>query len=241
MRAGRDAIVAEAGDRVEAVVRLDPQATIYFYGARAVNARRDRRRSRGAERRQRLSDDAGARAHPAVPVQRHLLLVSLLIVGALDLDRAQAGRPAGPAGRPAGRRRAAGHRRRPVGAGAGDRGSRDEVGDAGHRVQPDDRAARGADRRPRLRQRPARQPPRLHRGGAVGRHRGHHLGRRGAQRSADQQLGRGPAQDRRPEPVGHKLAELAPELDRQLDGDEREDIIQFASRRRAAHARGEDG
>jgi two-component system nitrogen regulation sensor histidine kinase NtrY len=33
-----------------------------------------------------------------------LLLVSLLIVGALDLDRAGAGRPAGAAGRAAGRR-----------------------------------------------------------------------------------------------------------------------------------------
>ena len=48
---------------------------------------------------------------------------------------------------------------------------------ARQRLQPDDPAARGADRRPGRGQRPARQPPRLHRGGAVGRHRRRHLGR----------------------------------------------------------------
>ena len=88
-----------------------------------------------------------------------------------DLDRLEARRPPGPAGRRAGRRRGPDRGGRFLGARAG-RQDRGRDPDAGDRLQPDDRPARGADRRAARRQHPARHPPRLHRGGAVERHRG---------------------------------------------------------------------
>ena len=107
-------------------------------GGRSGSIRRRRRLSLRARRVNDPADDRSAAAAPErgsptinalvdraralqLRFNAALLLVSLLIVAALDLDRAAARRPAGSAGRRAGRRGPAGHRRRPLGAGAGAR------------------------------------------------------------------------------------------------------------------------
>ncbi len=70
LKAGEVKVVSRIGDRVEAVVRLDPSVPIYFYGARAVNpaaiAQINEARSAASQY------SAAAQAHPrsAAPVQR---------------------------------------------------------------------------------------------------------------------------------------------------------------------------
>ena len=118
--AARSRAVTDAGDRVEAVIRLDPQAEVYLYALAQGEPRRARARSRQA--RSAASDYQTTLSRSRTLQFRFnaaLLLVSLLIVAICDLDRADAGRPAGAPGRAAGRCRAARDRRRPVGAGAG--------------------------------------------------------------------------------------------------------------------------
>ena len=108
--------------------------------------------------------------------------------------------------------------------------------DAGHRLQPHDRAARRADRRAEGRQHPARDPPRVHRGGAVERHRGRGRARSDNRillinRSAETLLERGAGSGR-----GRELAKVSPELDEFMRGDQREANV-TVGRRRAASAR----
>ena len=116
----------------------------------------------------------------------------------------------------------------------------DEIADAGDRVQPDDRAARGADRRLLSRQHPARHPPRVHRGGAVERHRRRHRARCATATScwsiarprACSSRGRG---DRR----ARRSQDCRAELDEFMRGEQREANVAGRRRRRPAHAGGQ--
>jgi two-component system nitrogen regulation sensor histidine kinase NtrY len=237
LKAGQAIAKEEGGDRVEAVVRLDPQAQVYVYGARQVNARL----LKLAEEAQSAASDYQKTLTRARTLQFRfnavMYLVSLLIVGisiwiALKLaDRLV----------------------RPVG----------ELVDAARRVTAGDLTARvtAGDRSARL---PGlRVQDEI---GILGRAFNRMTGRleeqTGALVSANAQLDSRRAfieavlagvtagiisldQERnvrlinssaeallktdKDRAVGHKLAELAPELDAHLDSDEREDIIQFAS------------
>ncbi len=188
-------------DRVEAVVRLDPQAAIYFYG---VARRRTPTRSPSIRQAQSAASDyqstLESTAQPPDPLQRRPAprLAAARSALAIWIALKLADRLVRPVGQlvDAARRVTAGDLSARVPPSRTERRGRH----ARQCLQPDDRPARGADRRAGHRQRPARQPPRLHRGGAVGRDRGRHLGRRRPCRAADQQLGRGAAQDRRQEP-----------------------------------------
>jgi two-component system nitrogen regulation sensor histidine kinase NtrY len=237
LKAGQAIAKEEGGDRVEAVVRLDPQAQVYVYGARKVNARL----LKLAEEAQSAASDYQKTLTRARTLQFRfnsvMYLVSLLIVGisiwiALNLaDRLV----------------------RPVG----------ELVDAARRVTAGDLTARvtAGDRSARL---PGLQVQ--DEIGILGRAFNRMTGRleqqTGALVSANAQLESRRAfieavlagvtagiisldQERnvrlinssaeallktdKDRAVGRKLAELAPELDAHLDSDEREDIIQFAS------------
>ena len=88
----------------------------------------------------------------------------------------------------------------------------------------------GADRRADGRQRPARHPPRLHRGGAVERHRGRHRARREQPHPADQPLGRNAAcSAARRRSKARQLADVSPELDEFMRGEQREADVLVAS------------
>ncbi|HEX8379197.1 MAG TPA: HAMP domain-containing protein, partial [Allosphingosinicella sp.] len=81
LKAGETLAKEEGGDRVEAVVRLDPRAQVYVYGARAVDARL----LKLAEDAQSAASDSQRTLARARTLQFRfnaiLLLVSLLIVG----------------------------------------------------------------------------------------------------------------------------------------------------------------
>jgi two-component system nitrogen regulation sensor histidine kinase NtrY len=237
LKAGQAIAKEEGGDRVEAVVRLDPQALVYVYGARAVNARL----LKLAEEAQSAASDYQKTLTRARTIQFRfnavMLLVSLLIVGvsiwiALKLaDRMV----------------------RPVG----------ELVDAARRVTAGDLTARVAAGEHSARSPGPRVQDEI---GILGRAFNRMTKRLEEQTgdlvSANAQLDSRRAfieavlagvtagiisldQERnvrlinssaeallktdKDRAVGRKLAELAPELDAHLDSDEREDIIQFAS------------
>jgi two-component system nitrogen regulation sensor histidine kinase NtrY len=237
LKAGQAIAKEEGGDRVEAVVRLDPQAKVYVYGARQVNARL----LRLAEEAQSAASDYQKTLTRARTLQFRfnavMYLVSLLIVGisiwiALQLaDRLV----------------------RPVGE-LVDAARRVTAGDLTARVTAGDRSARP----PGLRV----QDEIGILGRAFNRMTGRLEEQTGALVSANAQLDSRRAfieavlagvtagiisldQERnvrlinssaeallktdKDRAVGHKLADLAPELDAHLDSDAREDIIQFAS------------
>ena len=99
-----------------------------------------------------------------------------------------------------------------------------------HRLQPDDRPARGADRRPARRQHPARHAPRLHRGGAVERHRRRHRGRCDAPASGcSTARPRRCSRRARQELEGKKLAPVSPELDEFMRGEQSEANVLLAA------------
>ena len=209
LRAGETLVATDTGDRVEAVIRLDPEAEVYLYISRYLNPEVLRQIDEAGRAASDYQETLNQLARPAIPVPRGAS--SGLAADRRDrhLDRAEARRPAGPAGRGAGRSGPPGRGRRPVRARSG-HGRPGRGRNARKRLQPDDQQAREAARRPGRRKRPARQPAGLHRGGAVRSDRRGDVGRRRPGGQADQQLGRGAPQDRRQEPGRAELSSISP-------------------------------
>jgi two-component system, NtrC family, nitrogen regulation sensor histidine kinase NtrY len=228
LRAGETQVISDAGDRVEAVVRLDPQAEVYLYASRRVNpsALRQIQEARtAASEYQRTLTRA-----PTLQFRFNaaLLLVSLLIVAvSIWIALTLADRLVRPVGQlvDAARRITAGDlsARVPVAA------VRDEVGTLGNafnrmtrRLEEQTGALLAANQQLDSR--------RLLIEAVLS---GVSAGILSIDQNRVVQLINSSAETllkiRKEEAVGRTLADLAPELDRQLDSDIREEIVQFAS------------
>jgi two-component system, NtrC family, nitrogen regulation sensor histidine kinase NtrY len=227
MKAGQ-VVLARTGDRVEAVVRLDPTAQVYFYGARAINAQAtaqiDQARSAVSEYSQLLRRTRDTQLRFNVI----LLLVSLVIVGiSIWIAFQLADRLVRPVGELVGaaRRITAGDlsaRVRPTKA-------RDEIGTLGQafnrmtgRLEEQTGALVSANEQLESRRTFIEAVLAGVTAGiiSVDQERNVRLINSSAEMLLKTEKGHA---------IGHKLADLAPELDAHLDGDQREDIIQFAS------------
>ncbi|HEY0148472.1 MAG TPA: ATP-binding protein [Allosphingosinicella sp.] len=225
---GESRVVSDAGDRVEAIVRLDPQAEIYLYVSRGVNPAAIRQI---AEARTAASDyqKTLARSRSSqVYLNAALLLVSILIVAfAIWVALALADRLVRPVGQlvDAARKVTAGD----LAARVEVSDVRDEVGTLGDafnrmtgRLEEQTGALMSANSQ--LDSRRAFIEAVL--GGvtagiiSVSEERQVRL----INSSAETLL-----KTTNQEAVGRRLAELAPELDAHLDSEHREDIIQFAT------------
>ena len=228
LKAGEVRVVLGTQDRVEGVIRLDPQAPVFLYGARVVNttavASMDQARSAASDYQKALERARTLQFR----FNALLLLISLLIVGlsiwiALKLaDRLV----------------------RPVGQ-LVDAATRVTAGDLSARVPPskvrDELATLGTAFN-RMTGRLEAQTGALVTANAQLDSRrafieavlaGVTAGIISLDQERNVRLINSSAEallkTDKDRAVGHKLAELAPELDAHLDSDEREDIIQFAS------------
>jgi two-component system nitrogen regulation sensor histidine kinase NtrY len=237
LKAGEAIGKEEGGDRVEAVVRLDPKAEVYVYGARAVNPRL----LKLAEEAQNADSDYQKTLARARTLQFRfnaiMLLVSLLIVGlSIWIALKLADRLVRPVGElvDAARRITAGDLTTRVTAGeltsrvTGMR-VQDEIGILGRAFN-------------RMTKRLEEQTGDLVSANSQLESRRSFIeavlsGVTAGIISLDQQRNvrlinsssEALLKTEKGHAVGHKLVELAPELDAHLDGDAREDIIQFAS------------
>lgn len=228
LQAGESRAITDAGDRVEAIIRLDPRAEVYLYASRTVNpqALKQMREARSA-----ASDyqrTLGRSRTLQFRFNAIMLLVSLLIVAiSIWIALQLADRLVRPVGElvDAARKVTAGDLSARV---PGSR-VRDEVSTLGkafnrmtHRLEEQTGALVTANEQ--LDSRRAFIEAVLSGVTAgiisVGSDRSVRLINSSAE--ALLKIDRGQA-------IGRKLDELAPELDRQLDSEEREDIIQFAS------------
>ena len=237
LKAGETIAKEEAGDRVEAVVRLDPKAEVYVYGARAVDARL----LKLAEDAQSAASDYQKTVTGARTLQFRfnaiMLLVSLLIVGlSIWIALKLADRLVRPVGElvDAARRITAGDLSTRVTAGeltsrvTGMR-VQDEIGILGRAFnrmtkrleeQTGDLVSANAQ----LESRRAFIEAVLSgvTAGIISLDQQRNVRLINSSAEALLKTDKGQA-------VGRKLGELAPELDAHLDSDHREDIIQFAS------------
>jgi two-component system, NtrC family, nitrogen regulation sensor histidine kinase NtrY len=228
LRGGETRVVTNAGDRVEAVFRLDPEAEVYLYASRAVNPAALRQlteaRSAASDYRRTLERSRTLQFR----FNAVLLAVSLLIVAiSIWIALALADRLVRPVGQlvDAARKVTAGD----LSARVPTSRVNDEVatlGNAFNRMTRNLEEQTGALRTAnnQLESRRAFIEAVLSgvTAGVISVDRERRI--RIMNSSAEGLLkvsGR--------EAVGRTLAELAPELDRQLDSEEREDIIQFAS------------
>jgi two-component system nitrogen regulation sensor histidine kinase NtrY len=228
LRGGETHVVTDAGDRVEAIVRLDPEAEIYLYASRKVNPAALQQLS---EARSAASDYQRTLSRSRTLQFRFnalLLLVSLLIVAfAIWVALALADRLVRPVAQlvDAARKVTAGD----LSARVEVLDVRDEVGTLGDAFN-------------RMTGRLEEQTGALVSANAQLDNRRAFIeavlaGVTAGIMSVDQQrivrLINSPAEallrTRKDEAVGRKLSELAPELDAHLDGEHREDIIQFAT------------
>ena len=217
------------GDRVEAVIRLDPQAPVYLYGARAINAA-------ATAQLQQAQDAAGAYQRTLERARNLqlrfnaiLLLVSLLIVAlAIWIALKLADRLVRPVGQlvDAARRVTAGD----LSARVPTSDLKDEVGTLGNafnrmtrRLEEQTGALVSANAQLESRHGFIEAVLSGVTAGIISVDDDHVV--RLINRSAESLLKTGGRS-----PVGQKLADLAPELDRQLSADEREDVVQFAAR-----------
>ncbi|HEX2762355.1 MAG TPA: ATP-binding protein [Allosphingosinicella sp.] len=237
LKAGQVISKEEGGDRVEAVVRLDPKALVYVYGARAVNARL---LNLAEEAESASSDYQRTLARSRVLQFRFnaiMYLVSLLIVGlSIWIALKLADRLVRPVNElvDAARRVTAGDLTARVTPGdlaarIGGPRVRDEVGSLGRafnrmtgRLQEQTSALVSANAQLESRRAFIEAVLSGVTAGIISVDRERNV--RLINSSAEALLHVAPG-----EAVGRKLAELAPELDAHLDGDAREDIIQFAS------------
>ncbi|HLL31795.1 MAG TPA: ATP-binding protein, partial [Allosphingosinicella sp.] len=227
MKAG-EVVLARTRDRVEAVVRLDPSAQVYFYGARAINAQAiaqiDQARSAASEYSQLLRRTRDLQLRFNVI----LLLVSLLIVGiSIWIAFQLADRLVRPVGELVGaaRRITAGDlsaRVRPTRA-------RDELGTLGQafnrmtgRLEEQTGALVSANAQLESRRTFIEAVLAGVTAGIISVDQERNVRLINSSAEALLKTEKGQA-------VGRKLAQLAPELDAHLDSDQREDIIQFAS------------
>ena len=228
LRGGETHVVTDAGDRVEAIVRLDPEAEIYLYASRKVNPAALQQLS---EARSAASDYQRTLSRSRTLQFRFnalLLLVSLLIVAfAIWVALALADRLVRPVAQlvDAARKVTAGD----LSARVEVLDVRDEVGTLGDAFN-------------RMTGRLEEQTGALVSANAQLDNRRAFIeavlaGVTAGIMSVDQQrivrLINSPAEallrTRKDEAVGRKLSDLAPELDAHLDGEHREDIIQFAT------------
>jgi two-component system nitrogen regulation sensor histidine kinase NtrY len=227
MRAG-ELRTGATNDRIEAVVRLDPQAPVYFYGARVISPE--------ATAQIRQAQNAASAYQSALENTRRLqirfnvvlILVSLALIGlSIAIALALADRMVRPIGQlvDAARRVTAGDlsARVPVSE------ARDEVGTLGSTFnrmtrrleeQTGDLVTANAQ----LDSRRAFTEAVLSGVTAGVISVDHHHVVRLINKSAEMLLKTGGKT-----PIGQKLANLAPELDRQLTQEEREDVVQLAS------------
>jgi two-component system nitrogen regulation sensor histidine kinase NtrY len=228
LKAGETRVVINAEDRVEAVIRLDPQAPVFLYAARAVNpeaiTQMEQARDAASDYQETLTRSRTLQFRFNVI----LLLVSLLIVGiSIWIALALADRLVRPVGQlvDAARRVTAGD----LSARVSHSPHRDEVstlGNAFNRMTErlEEQTGELVSANNLLDNRRAFTEAVLS-GVTAGvisvdkerRVRLINSSAEGLLKAADKS------------PVGQKLADLAPELDAHLDSSEREDIIQFAS------------
>ena len=237
LKAGETLAKEEGGDRVEAVVRLDPRAQVYVYGARAVDARL----LKLAEDAQSAASDSQRTLARARTLQFRfnaiLLLVSLLIVGiSIWIALKLADRLVRPVGElvDAARRITAGDLTTRVTAGEHSGrvpGMRvqDEIGILGRAFNRmtkrlEEQTGDLVSANSQLESRRAFIEAVLSgvTAGIISVDQERNVRLINSSAEALLKTERGQA-------VGQKLSELAPELDAHLDGDQREDIIQFAS------------
>jgi len=228
MRAG-DMRTAATPDRVEAIVRLDPEAPVYFYGARVVSADAIARMQQA----QTAASDYQSTLERARKLQLRfnavLILVALLIVAlAIWIALKLADRVVRPVGElvDAARRVTAGDltTRVPVSE------ARDEVGTLGNafnrmtrRLEEQTGALLSANAQLESRRAFTEAVLSGVTAGIISVDDDHVV--RLINSSAEALLKTGGKS-----PLGQKLADLAPELDRQLTAPEREDVVQFAAR-----------
>ena len=227
LRAGEQKVMMGT-DRVEAVVRLDPQAPIFFYASRAVNAE--------AIARIREAQTAASDYQTTLERTRNLqlrfnailILISLLLTGlAIWIALNLADRLARPIGQlvDAARRITAGDLSTRVPASQ----SRDEVAALGgafnrmtRRLEEQTGALVAANAQLDSRRAFTEAVLAGVTAGVISVDDAHVV--RLINSSAEALLKTGGKS-----PVGQKLADLAPELDRQLTSEEREDVVQLAS------------
>jgi two-component system, NtrC family, nitrogen regulation sensor histidine kinase NtrY len=229
LRGGEPRVVTDAGDRVEAVIKLDPQQEVYLYVSRAMNEVaiqqwRDAQSAAGEYRRILERSRKLQLRFNAILLGLSLLIVALSIWIALKI----ADRLVRPVGElvDAARRVTAGDLavRVPVSD------ARDEVGTLGNAFN---RMTRRLEEQTgdlvrantQLETRRAFTEAVLAgvTAGVISVDDNHIV--RLINRSAEALLKTGGQS-----PVGQKLADLAPELDRQITAREREDVVQFAAR-----------
>jgi two-component system, NtrC family, nitrogen regulation sensor histidine kinase NtrY len=228
LKAGEVRAKEEGGDRVEAVVRLDPDAPIYVYGAREVS---ERLLSLAEEAESAASNYQETLARSRTLQFRFnaiLLLVSLLIVAiSIWIALTLADRLVRPVGQlvDAARRVTAGD----LSARVPSSRMKDEVGTLGNafnrmtrRLEEQTGALVSANSQLESRRTFIEAVLSGVTAGIISV--GHDRQVRLINSSAEALLKAG-----NKSAIGQKLKTLAPELDRFLDGDEREDIIQFAS------------
>jgi two-component system nitrogen regulation sensor histidine kinase NtrY len=229
LRAGEVRVFQPTRDRVEAVVRLDPQAAIYFYGARAVSpdaitALANARDAASAYQRTLSRARSLQLRFNAILLGVSLLIIALSIWIALNL----ADRLVRPVGNllDAARKVTAGDLSARVPASR----VNDEVGTLGNafnrmtrRLEEQTGALVSANSQLDSRRAFTEAVLSGVTAGVVSVDE-HHVVRL-INSSAEALLKTGSES-----PVGKKLAELAPELDRQLDAEEREEIIQLVLR-----------
>jgi len=228
LRAGEMRIAASR-DRVEAVVRLDPQAPVYFYGSRVVNAAALAQIRQAQNAASEYQSTLEATRNLQVRFNAILLFVSLAIVAlAIWIALKLADRLVRPVGQlvEAARRVTAGDLAARVPATA----SRDEVATLGNafnrmtgRLQEQTGALVSANAQLESRRAFIEAVLSGVTAGVISVDEDHVV--RLINSSAEGLLKTGGKT-----PVGQKLADLAPELDRQLTAEEREDVVQFASR-----------
>ncbi|MGA9582909.1 MAG: ATP-binding protein [Allosphingosinicella sp.] len=237
LTAGQAIAKEEGGDRVEAVVRLDPNAEVFVYGARAVDARL----LKLAEDAQSAASDSQRTLARARTLQFRfnaiLLLVSLLIVGlSIWIALKLADRLVRPVGElvDAARRITAGDLTTRVTA--GEVSSRvtgmrvqDEIGILGRafnrmtkRLEEQTGDLVSANSQLESRRTFIEAVLSGVTAGIISVDQERNVRLINSSAEALLKCERGQA-------IGRTLAELAPELDAHLDGDQREDIIQFAS------------
>jgi two-component system nitrogen regulation sensor histidine kinase NtrY len=228
MRAGEAGVAQTTRDRVEAIVRLDPQVAIYFYGSRRVSAAAitalAKARDAASEYRQTLERSRTLQFR----FNALLLLISLLIVGvAIWIALALADRLVRPVGElvDAARRVTDGD----LSARVPNSRIKDEVGTLGsafnrmtRRLEEQTGALVGANKMLDSRRALIEAVLSGVTAGVLSVDNQRQVRLINSSAEALLKVNKETA-------VGEKLSVLAPELDQQLDTDEREDIIQFSS------------
>lgn len=228
LAAGKPLVEPDAGDRVEAVVRLDPERPIYLYTSRRVNpavlAQIEEARSAAGDYQQTLSRSRTLQFR----FNAVLLVVSLLIVAlSIWIALALADRLVRPVGQlvDAARRITAGD----LSARVPSARVQDEIGTLGNafnrmtrRLQEQTGALLSANEQLESRRAFTEAVLSGVTAGVISIDDDHQV--RLINSSAEALLKTGGSS-----PVGKKLSVLAPELERQLDSAQREDIIQFSS------------